>query len=111
MVTEVGSLCAKLTGRDAGKECLIVKKLDNAMVLIDGNTRRRKCNVHHLEFLGKKAKIKENASHEEVMSALKGFGIKPIKRVGPKPKKEKKEEKPKKKLFGKKEAKIKPKKE
>lgn len=73
---EIGRLCVKIAGRDAGKECLIVDVLDKNFVLIDGNTRRRKCNVKHLEFLPKIAKIKKNASHEEVAKALTELGFK-----------------------------------
>jgi len=72
---EVGRLCVKLAGRDAGRECLVVEKIDKNYVLIDGLTRRRKCNIVHLEMLSKTAKIKAKASHEEVMKALAEFGI------------------------------------
>ncbi len=84
---EIGKLCVKLTGRDAGRECLVVKKLDNSMVLIDGNTRRRKCNTHHLEFLGRRAKIKEGADHEEVVKALQDLGIRILPKSSPREKK------------------------
>jgi len=73
---EVGRLCVKLAGRDAGKECLIVDILDENFVTIEGNTRRRKCNIRHLEFLPKVAKIKAKASHEEVAKALTSLGFK-----------------------------------
>jgi len=73
---EIGRLCVKLVGRDAGKECLIVDIVDNTFVLIDGNTRRRKCNSNHLEILPQKAKIKKGASHEEVVKALESLGVK-----------------------------------
>ena len=103
MAVEIGQLCVKLAGRDAGRECLIVKKLDNSFVLIDGNTRRRKCNIAHLELLSQKADIKENASHEEVAKALEKLGIKTIKRGAPreaKPKEQPKPKEEKKGLFG-----------
>jgi len=74
----VGKLCVKLMGRDAGKECLIVDIIDKTFVLIDGNTRRRKCNSDHLEILPQKADIKKGASHEEVVKALEKLGVKII---------------------------------
>ena len=61
---EVGRLCVKLAGRDAGKKCIIVDILDDKFVLIDGETRRRKCNIVHLEPLNKVLSVEKNASHE-----------------------------------------------
>lgn len=89
MTIEIGRLCVKLAGRDAGRECLIVEELKNNLVLIDGNTRRRKCNLSHLEFLPKKAEIKKGAEHKEVMAALEKLGIKALERGEKFPKKEK----------------------
>ena len=87
MTIEVGRLCVKIAGRDAGKECLIIEVIDENFVMIDGNTRRRKCNIKHLEVLPKTAKLKAKAAHEDVAKALKdlGFEVK-AKRVA-KPKK------------------------
>lgn len=78
---EVGQLCIKIAGRDAGRECLVVEKISDTIVLIDGNTRRRKCSVQHLELLNKKADIKSGASHEDVVKALELFGAKIIPRA------------------------------
>jgi len=66
----VGRVCVKIAGRDAGKKCVILKHLEGKYYLIDGETRRRKCNTLHLEPLDEVLDIKENASHEEVMNAL-----------------------------------------
>jgi large subunit ribosomal protein L14e len=92
---EVGRLCVKIAGRDAGKECIIVDVTDKNFVLIDGNTRRRKCNIDHLELLPQKADIKKSASHEEVLIALKALGIKAEKKAPPKAPKPKQGEAPK----------------
>lgn len=86
---EVGRLCVKIAGRDAGKECLIVDATDKNFVLIDGNTRRRKCNIDHLELLPHKAELKKGAAHEDVLIALKTLGIKPEAKSPAKPKKPK----------------------
>lgn len=67
---EIGRMCIKLAGRDAGRDCVIVDILDNNYVLIDGNVRRRKCNILHLEPTERKIEIEKGASHEEVK---KGF--------------------------------------
>jgi len=81
----IGQLCIKIGGRESGKYCVIVDKIDSSYVLIDGNLRRKKCNILHLELLNKKVNIKKGASTEEVHKAMEGEGIKTIKR---KPKKE-----------------------
>ncbi len=72
---EIGRLCVKLAGRDARKKCVIIDVLDNNYVMIDGQTRRRKCNINHLEPLDKVIKIKKNATHSEVKTILKKEGI------------------------------------
>ncbi len=74
---EVGRVCVKIAGRDAGKRCIIVDVQDSNFVLIDGETRRRKCNVKHLEPLNNVVKIRKSASHENVAEEFNklGFGI------------------------------------
>ena len=54
-----------------GKKCAVVNVIDHTSVLIDGNVRRRRCNVRHLEPLSDVIDIKKDASHEEVESAFK----------------------------------------
>lgn len=68
---QIGRLCIKIAGRDARKKCLVIEVLDDNFVMIDGQTRRRKCNINHLEPLDKILKIKKSASHKEVVDALK----------------------------------------
>ncbi len=103
MVFEIGRLCIKIAGRDAGKKTLVVDVLENNYVLIDGLTRRRKCNIMHLEPLDKVLKIAKGASTDVVLKALKDEGIeipektkkKDKKETTPRPKKQKvKKEKP-----------------
>jgi large subunit ribosomal protein L14e len=72
---EVGRLCLKTAGRDAGRHCVIVKCVDDNYVLVDGQTRRRKCNISHLEPLQKKISLKEEAAHSEVVKELKKLNI------------------------------------
>ena len=67
---EIGRVCVKLAGRDAGKKCVIIDVLDHRFVLIDGETRRRKCNIMHLEPLSEVLKVSKNAPHHEVAKAL-----------------------------------------
>ena len=72
---EIGRLCVKIAGRDAGKKCVIVDVLKGNFVMIDGQTRRRKCNILHLEPLQQELKLKKAASHEEVKKAFEQLGI------------------------------------
>ena len=67
---EVGRVCVKIAGRDAGKKCAVIKVLDDNNVIIDGETRRRKCNIMHLEMLNDKVEISEEAGTEAVCKAL-----------------------------------------
>lgn len=72
---EIGRLCMKIAGRDAGKICIVIDQLDDNYVMIDGQTRRRKCNINHLELIDKIVEIKKNASNKEVVNVLKELNI------------------------------------
>lgn len=73
---EIGRIVIKTAGRDAGNTAVIVDKVDEKFVLIDGNVRRRKCNIAHLEPTNEVLKIKKDASTSEVHKAMKDAGIK-----------------------------------
>ncbi|GBF36060.1 large subunit ribosomal protein L14e [Methanofervidicoccus abyssi] len=72
---EVGRVCIKTMGREAGKICVIVDVIDKNFVLIDGNVKRRRCNIKHIEPTEKKVDIKKGASTEEVKLALDAAGL------------------------------------
>jgi len=77
--TEVGRICVKLTGREAGRKCVIVDIMDKNFILITGpktltGVRRRRANANHVEPLKDKIKIKRGASDEEIDEALKASG-------------------------------------
>ncbi len=78
MTVEIGRLCVKLAGRDAGKKCVIIDILDSKFVLIDGETRRRKCNILHLEPLTQVLEIKKNASHGDIAKVFDSLGMKAL---------------------------------
>lgn len=84
---ELGRLCLKIAGRDAGKKCVVIDVLDNNYVLIDGETRRRKCNISHLEPLDAVIEVKKKASHDEVKTEFKKLGLNVLE-TKPKPKTE-----------------------
>ena len=73
---DVGRVCVKIAGRDAGKKAVIVEKIDSNFVLIDGQTRRRKCSINHLEPLNKTLDIKKGDSHAKIITAFKTLNIK-----------------------------------
>ncbi len=71
MLNQIGRICVKIAGRDAGKECVIIDILDDNYVLIDGATRRRKCNISHLEPTKKILDLKKNADHKTIEALFK----------------------------------------
>jgi len=119
---EVGRVCMKVAGREAGKYCVVLKKMDNTFVLITGpkqltGVKRRRCNVEHLEPTQYSLKISAEAADAAVIKAYDAIGltkklslrlpspevmkeiekkVKEIPKKVEKPKKEKKPEKPKK---------------
>ncbi|MEI7961282.1 MAG: 50S ribosomal protein L14e [archaeon] len=71
---EVGTVCIKTKGRDAGGIAVVLSKASAGRVLIDGpKVKRKNINVLHLFPIGKTVKVKEEESHEKVISALKGL--------------------------------------
>jgi large subunit ribosomal protein L14e len=73
---EVGRICVKVVGREAGKRCVIVDVVDKNFVLVTGpkdvsGVKRRRVNINHLEPTGEKIDIKRGATDEEVTDALK----------------------------------------
>lgn len=72
---EIGRVCVKIAGRDAGLKCVVIDVLDRTFVMIDGQTRRRKANVLHLEPMAEKLGIEKNASHEDVVKAFKSLNV------------------------------------
>lgn len=95
MIFEIGRLCVKIAGRDSGKYCVIIDNLGDNFVLIDGQTRRRKCNIKHLEPLSKILDIKKNASHDDIALDFKNLKL-TVDKESVKEKKQQKTEKPKK---------------
>ena len=84
---DVGRIVVKTAGRDAGKYAVIVDVVSDGYVLIDGETRRRKCNTGHLEPTEQTIEIKKGASHDQVVKAFQKIGRK-ARTTKPKPKQE-----------------------
>lgn len=76
---DIGRICVKLSGREAGGKCVIIDVVDKSFVFITGpkkvtGVRRRRVNINHVEPLQDKIEIKRGASDEDVSEALKAAG-------------------------------------
>jgi len=72
---EVGRICVKIAGREAGRKCVVVDVIDKNFVLITGpekvnKVKRRRVNVGHIEPTGKKVEIRRGDSDEDIVKAL-----------------------------------------
>lgn len=72
---EIGRVCKKIAGSEKGKICVVVNKGEGNFVLINGNVRRRRCNITHLKPLEVILEIKEDASSSEIKNAMRKAGI------------------------------------
>ena len=77
---EIGRVCRKLQGREAGRHCVVIEEVTEGYVEITGpreltNVRRRKCNILHIEPTSTVIEIKKGASDAEVLKALEAVGI------------------------------------
>jgi len=49
---EVGRVCVKTAGREAGEKCVIIELIDEKFVEVVGaSVKNRRCNIGHLEPL------------------------------------------------------------
>lgn len=109
---DVGRVCMKIAGNEAGKYAVVLKKLKDektkkeSFVLVTGpklltGVKRRRSNIEHLEPTEYKLEIKEDATDEEVIEAyeksslITKFGLKRPSAAELKAEKVKPEEKPK----------------
>jgi large subunit ribosomal protein L14e len=67
---EVGRICIKISGREAGEKCVIVEVIDDKFVEVVGtNIKNRRCNIKHLEPVDQTIEIKSD-NVEEIKKAL-----------------------------------------
>lgn len=72
---EVGRVCVKTAGREAGKRVVVMDILDKNFVLIAGiGVKRRRCNIAHLEPLELKLEVTKGVTDEEVRGLLEAAG-------------------------------------
>lgn len=77
---EVGRVCVKIAGREAGRHCVVVEVIDRNFVLVTGppgvsGVRRRRANISHVEPTPLKIKIGKGAGDEEIREALEKAGL------------------------------------
>lgn len=72
---EIGRLCEKKTGRETGKQCIVVDVIDKNFVLVTGpldvtGVRRRRANVDHLVPSDVVIDIRKGAGDDAVKKVL-----------------------------------------
>lgn len=68
---EVGRICIKIAGREAGKKCVIIDIIDDKFVEIVGDSiKNRRCNIKHLEPTPETMEIKSE-DIEQIKKDLK----------------------------------------
>ena len=82
-LVEVGRICVKTHGREAGKKCVVVERVDKNFVVISGpqevsGVRRRRSNVDHLNPTTKKINIKAGAEDPAIVKAVKEAKLTPF---------------------------------
>ncbi len=85
VVLEIGRVCLKIAGREAGKYCIVIKpagksKEEKSFVFVTGprlltGVKRRKCNIDHLKATEYKLEISDNAIDEQVIAAYEKAGL------------------------------------
>ena len=66
---EVGRVCVKIAGREAGEKCAIVEVIDENFVEVIGEAvKNRRCNIAHLEPTADSIDVSSDA--ESIKSAL-----------------------------------------
>lgn len=79
---ETGRICLKIAGRDGNNPCVIIEKVDNTYVIVDGFVRRKKVNMKHLEPTKVILKITNSITHAEIVKLLEKEGYKQKKKTG-----------------------------
>ena len=77
---ELGRVCLKVAGREAGRYAVIVDIVDENFVIVSGpktitSVKRRKCNVDHLEPTENKFEIEQNVDDNLLETQWKSSGL------------------------------------
>jgi large subunit ribosomal protein L14e len=76
---EVGRVCVKVAGRDAGHRCIVVDLIDKNFVLITGpkglsGIKRKRVNINHIEATVDRIDIAKGESDENIAKTLETAG-------------------------------------
>ena len=76
---EIGRVCMKVSGREAGRYCVVLKKENKSFVLVTGpkmltGVKRRKSNIEHLEPTQYIIEVPESGSDEMVVDGFQKAG-------------------------------------
>ncbi len=76
---DVGMICIKTVGKEAGKKCVVMDIIDKNFAIITGpkevtGVKRRRVGIKHLLLTGEAVDVKEGMSDEELVSVLKKSG-------------------------------------
>lgn len=75
-IFDVGRVCRKTRGIDAGKICVIAAKPEKGIAMVIGpNIAKTKANLRHLEPTPTTIKIDKNTSQPEITELLKKEGL------------------------------------
>lgn len=69
-IFDVGRVCTKIAGRDAGKKCVVINIVDDNIVVVDGLSRRRKCNTKHLEPSKTVLKVAKDVATDALLKVM-----------------------------------------
>lgn len=70
---EVGRICIKTAGREAGEKCVVVDIVDEKFVEVVGvSVKNRRCNIQHLEPVDQVIEIKSE-DPEEIKKELEAL--------------------------------------
>ena len=77
---EIGRICVKIAGREAGKKCIIVDIIDKNFVLVTGpkvlsKVKRRRANIKQLETTDEKVEIEKGAEDKEIEKQVDATGL------------------------------------
>ncbi len=77
---EIGRICVKTAGREAGKKCIIVDIIDKNFVLVTGpklvnKVKRRRANIKQLEPTDQKIEIDKGADDKDVEQQIDASNI------------------------------------
>ena len=76
---EIGRICVKTAGREAGKKCVVVDVVDKNFVLITGpqlinKVKRRRANIKQLEPTPEKIEIDKGADDKDIEKQIDSSG-------------------------------------